>query len=290
MLNKKKVLGRGLGALIGEASSSDRTAPAVTADEKFRICPATDISPNKSQPRKYFDEAALNELADSIREKGIIEPLVVRRALEGYELIAGERRWRAARIAGLNELPVVVVEAGDEESLELAIIENIQREGLNPVEEAESYRSLMGFGLSQEEVAKKVGKDRATVANYLRLLKLPHEVREEIIKGNITMGHARALLSLESHSAQAELCRQIITKGLSVRETEALSSAPKKERAGKPVKAGGSENTELEDELRGIFGTRVALKDKKGKGKIEISYFSADERERILDLFRSITG
>ncbi len=290
MLNKKKVLGRGLGALIGEASPSERPAPAATVNERFRICPATDISPNKSQPRKHFDEAALNELADSIREKGIIEPLVVRRAIEGYELIAGERRWRAARIAGLNELPVVVVEAGDEESLELAIIENIQREGLNPIEEAESYRSLMGFGLSQEEVAKKVGKDRATVANYLRLLKLPHEVREEIIKGNLTMGHARALLSLESHAAQAELCRQIITKGLSVREAEALSSAPKKEKAGRPAKGGGSGNTELEDELRGIFGTRVALKDRKGKGRIEISYFSVDERERILDLLRSAGG
>lgn len=290
MINKKKVLGRGLGALIGEASPVERPAAAAVANEKFRLCPASDISPNKSQPRKHFDETALKELADSITEKGIIEPLIVRRALEGYELIAGERRWRAARMAGLAELPVVVVEAGDEESLELAIIENIQREGLNPVEEAESYRSLMGFGLSQEEVAKKVGKDRATVANYIRLLRLPHEVREEIVKGNITMGHARALLSLESHAAQAELCREIITRGLSVRDAEALASKPKTEKAARPGKGGSSANTELEGELRGIFGTRVALKDRKGKGKIEISYFSADERERILDLLRSAGG
>lgn len=286
MLNKKKVLGRGLGALIGEASV-ERAVPQTK--EKFIYCAVEEINPNPTQPRKYFEETALVELSDSIKEKGIIEPLIVRRAAGGYELIAGERRWRASKMAGLTQVPVVVIEASDEESLELAIIENIQRQDLNAVEEAESYRSLMGFGLSQDEVAKKVGKDRATVANYLRLLKLPHEVREEIVKGSISMGHARALLSIEGHARQTELCRQIITKGLSVREAEALASGEKKE---KPLKKQGvidAVKSPIEDELRGIFGTKVALKDKKGKGSIEISYFSADERERLLELLRTIS-
>lgn len=286
MLNKKKVLGRGLGALIGEASA-EKPVPA-SSREKFFLCPLDEINPNPTQPRKFFEETALNELADSIREKGVIEPLIIRKAVTGYELIAGERRWRASRLAGLVEVPVVVVEASDEESLELAIIENIQRRDLNAIEEADSYRSLMGFGLSQDEVAKKVGKDRATVANYIRLLKLPHEVREEIVKGNITMGHARALLSVEGHSQQADLCRMIITKGLSVREAEALAAGERKEKPAKKPKAADGVKSPLEDELRTIFGTKVLLKDKKGKGTIEISYFSEDERERIFELLRAI--
>lgn len=290
MLNKKKVLGRGLGALIGEASTERASsAPANPgAREKFFFCPIDEINPNPTQPRKFFEETALNELADSIREKGVIEPLIIRKAVSGYELIAGERRWRASRMAGLTEVPVVVVEASDEESLELAIIENIQRRDLNAIEEADSYRSLMGFGLSQEEVAQKVGKDRATVANYIRLLKLPHEVREEIVKGNITMGHARALLSMEGHAQQAELCRQIITKGLSVREAEALVAGSRKEKPVKKPKAADAVKSPLEDELRTIFGTKVILKEKKGKGHIEISYYSEDERERLLELLRAI--
>jgi ParB family chromosome partitioning protein len=287
MLNKKKVLGRGLGALIGEASV-ERATPAATRD-KFFYCPIAEINPNPTQPRKFFEETALAELSDSIKEKGVIEPLIVRRAAGGYELIAGERRWRASRMAGLTEVPVVVVEASDEESLELAIIENIQRRDLNAIEEADSYRSLMGFGLSQDEVAKKVGKDRATVANYIRLLKLPHEVREEIVKGSITMGHARALLSIEGHAQQTELCRRIITKGLSVREAEALAAGEKKEKVSKS-RASDAVKSPIEDELRAIFGTKVALKDRKGKGSIEISYFSPDERERLLELLRMISA
>lgn len=288
MLNKKKVLGRGLGALIGEASV-ERAVPSA-AKEKFFLCPVADINPNPTQPRKHFEETALMELSESIKEKGVIEPLIVRRSAGGYELIAGERRWRASRMAGLAEVPVVVVEASDEESLELAIIENIQRQDLNAMEEAESYRSLMGFGLTQEEVAKKVSKDRATIANYLRLLNLPHEVREEIIKGSISMGHARALLSIEGHARQTELCRQIITKGLSVREAEALAAGEKK---GKPARRPGAMDavkSPVEDELRSIFGTKVSLKDRKGKGSIEISYFSPDERERLLELLRTISS
>lgn len=286
---KKKVLGRGLGALISDAPSASSGAQS-----KYRLMPAAEISPNASQPRKHFDEAALRELADSIKEKGIIEPLIVRRTPSGYELIAGERRWRASRMAGLVEVPVVLIDATDEEGIELAIIENVQREDLNAIEEAEAYKTLMGFGLSQEAVAKKVGKERATVANYLRLLKLPIEVKEELVKGVISMGHARALLAVDSHAAATELCRRIISKGLSVRQAEALvnekGGGRKPAKAKKTTAASGAAFSAVEDELRGIFGTKVAFKEKGGRGAIEIIYFSPDERERIIDLLRSVNG
>ncbi len=282
MLNKKKVLGRGLGALIGDA---DKVAESPKG--KYFLCPVMDVSPNKTQPRKRFDEASLKELSDSIKENGVIEPLIVRRTSNGLELIAGERRWRASRMAGLTEVPVVITDATDEEALEFAIIENIQREDLNAIEEAEAYKSLMSFGLSQDEVAKRVGKERATVANYLRLLKLPPEVKDELIKGSITMGHARALLSLDTHGAQNELCRAIVTKGLSVREAEELAGRGPGNEKRKNKKSASASNP-LEAELRDIFGTKISVKDRKGKGRIEINYFSSDERERIVDLLRSI--
>lgn len=282
-MNKKKVLGRGLGALIGDV---ERPATADKSKEKFLLCPIMDISPNQAQPRKKFNEASLQELSASIKEKGVIEPLVVRRTPAGFELIAGERRWRASKMAGLTHVPAVIIEATDEESLELAIIENIQREDLNAIEEAEGYRSLLGFGLTQEDVAKKVGKERATVANYLRLLKLPPEVKDEIVKGVISMGHARALLSVEGHAAQVELCKKIITRGLSVREAEALAN--KGVREPKAVLKKSPPQGALEDELREIFGTRVILKERRGKGRVEINYFSSEERERILELLKSI--
>lgn len=283
MLNRKKVLGRGLGALIGDAAMPEIQGHA---KDKYLLCPIMDISPNKSQPRKTFKEEALKELSDSIKEKGVIEPLIVRKTIGGFELVAGERRWRASRMAGLSEVPVVVIEATDEQALELAIIENIQRQDLNAIEEAEAYKSLLGFGLTQEEVARRVGKERATVANYLRLLKLPPEVKDEIVKGTLSMGHARALLSIEGHSAQTELCRLIITKGLSVRQAEAaVNNGPEASKV-KPKRHTAPDP--LEDELRTIFSTKVSLKDRRGKGRIEIDYFSADERERIIDLLRSI--
>jgi len=285
---KKKVLGRGLGALIADAPSASSGVQS-----RYRLMPAAEISPNASQPRKHFDEAALRELADSIKEKGIIEPLIVRRTPSGYELIAGERRWRASRMAGLLDLPVVVTDATDEECIELAIIENVQREDLNAIEEAEAYKTLMGFGLSQEAVAKKVGKERATVANYLRLLRLPIEVKEELAKGSISMGHAKALLAIDSHAAATELCRRIIVKGLSVRQAEALANekgAGRKPAKTKKAAGVGAALSAVEDELRGIFGTKVAFKEKGGRGVVEIGYFSADERERIIELLRSVNG
>ncbi|MDH4227114.1 MAG: ParB/RepB/Spo0J family partition protein [Deltaproteobacteria bacterium] len=282
---KKKVLGRGLGALIGgapSAASQAQGAATVDASGKYMLCPVERIRPNKRQPRKNFDAAALAQLVDSIKENGVIEPLVVRKSGESFELIAGERRWRASKAAGLTSVPVVITDATDIKSLELAIIENIQREDLNPIEEAEAYQSLVDNGLTQEEVAKKVSKERATVTNYLRLLRLPPEIKDEVVKSSISMGHARAILSLEGHAQQRELCRQILKKGLSVRQAESLAaSAARKQN---PSKAGKKSRHAfpVEEELRRVFGTKVSVVDKNGKGRIEIEYYSADERERIL--------
>jgi ParB family chromosome partitioning protein len=276
-VNKKKVLGRGLGALIDKVEGPTNN---------YLLCPVEDIMPNRRQPRKRFDPQTLKELADSIKEKGVIEPLIVRRDSGRYELVVGERRWRASKIAGLKEVPVIIVDATEEESLELAIVENIQREDLNAIEEAEAYRTLLGFGLSQEEVARKVGKERATVSNYLRLLNLPPEVKEEIIKGNLTMGHARAILSLPGHAAQRELCKKVIKKGLSVRATELLAtrgSSPATRAAAKVLHL-----TPIEEEMRKVFATKVSVKERNGKGKIEIEFYSPEERERIIELLRSI--
>lgn len=276
-MNKKKVLGKGLGALIGKVEGPKTN---------YQLCPVDEIIANRRQPRKGFNAAALRELAESIREKGVIEPLIVRGNSGNYELVAGERRWRASKIAGLNRVPVIVVDATDEESLELALIENIQREDLNAIEEAEAFKSLMGFGLSQEDVARKVGKQRATVSNYLRLLGLPPEVKEELVKGTITMGHARAILSLTGHAAQRELCKRVIRKGLSVRETELLATkGPGQSRTSRKK---ALHIKPVEEELRKAFSTKVSVKERNGKGKIEIEFYSAEERERIIELLRTL--
>lgn len=283
MLVKRKALGKGLSALI--------QTPEKIGDNYLQ-CSINEITPSSVQPRKDFNEQHLQELADSIKEKGIIEPLLVRRSGNGYyELIAGERRWRAAKLAGLKEVPVVVRDATDEESLELAIIENIQRADLNAMEEAEAYKNLMDrFGLSQDETAKRVGKERATVANYLRLLKLPPEVKDELKNGAISMGHAKVLLSLDGHATQREICRRIIQKELSVRETEEIAKyytkGDKKSSSSSQKKTAHVKS--LEDELRNIFGTKVLVKDKKGKGRVEVEFYSYEELERILEMFRNI--
>jgi len=297
MLDKKKVLGRGLGALIGQAKHEAQAAVSEGADEAgdkmFFYCSLDLIRPNAAQPRQSFDEDALKDLAASLLEKGVIEPLIVRKdgGDKKFEIIAGERRWRAARLAGLTEVPVVTIEATDEESLELAIIENIQREDLNAMEEAEAYRRLMDFGHSQEAVAQHVGKGRATVANYLRLLGLPDEAKEALRKGEVTMGHARAILSLPIGGGRIRLLKEIISKGLSVRETESLASqgAMRANKTKAPPVQDPSIRA-LEDELRTIFATKTCVRDKKGKGRIEILYFSPEERERIIELLRTIRG
>lgn len=292
---KKNVLGRGLGALIKESTKASAVAMEGSPEGKrFFMCRIADISPNKYQPRRTFDEESLKELSASIREKGVIEPLLVKNGLDGYELIAGERRLRASKMAGLAEVPVIVLDVSDEESLELAIIENIQREDLNAIEEAKAFQTLMGFGLSQEDVAKKVGKKRATVANYIRLLKLPMEVKKEISKGTISMGHARALLSIDSHGAQREILKKVLSRDLSVRATEALvrnalSGGASGGSKGKSAARRSPELTSIEESLKRVFSTKVSIKELGNKGRFEIEYFSKEERERLIELFMTLT-
>jgi len=281
MATKRMALGKGLGALI----------PDMGAEETRTIvyCGIEEILPNRSQPRKHFDESKLQDLAESIKEKGILEPLIVRRMDHGYELIIGERRWRAAQKAGLKEVPVLVKEIEGREALEISLIENLQRENLNPIEEAEGFRRLIEeFSLSQEDVATRVCKDRATVANTLRLLKLSPEIREYLLQNRITSGHARAILSLEAREKQKELCALILQKGLSVRETEALA----KRFSGKPRREAISDRRReelesqlmaLQDSLRRCLGTKVQILQKGKRGKVEIEYYSQEDLERIVE-------
>jgi len=281
MVTKKMGLGKGLGALIPELEPE--------GPKSLLFCGIEEIHPNRSQPRKHFDESRLQELADSIKEKGILEPLIVRRAADGYEIVIGERRWRAAQKAGLKEIPVLLKELDDREVLELSLIENLQRDDLNPIEEAEAYKRLTEeFGLNQEELGTRLGKDRSTVANTLRLLKLPYEVREHLLRNHITPGHARAILSLESRETQKELCTLIIQKGLSVREAESLAKrwSKKPRKISASDKKGGdleSQLIALGDSLRRHLGTKVQISLKGKRGKIEIEYYSFDDLERIVE-------
>ena len=281
MATKRMALGKGLGALLPEFGQAE--------PKTLLYCGIEEIIPNRSQPRKHFDESKLQELAESIKEKGILEPLIVRKNDQGYELIVGERRWRAAQKAGLKEVPVVVKEAEGREALEISLIENLQREDLNPIEAAEAFKHLIEeFKISQEDLSKRIGKDRTTIANTLRLLKLPIEIRNQLLQNRITSGHARAILSLESKEKQKELCALIIKKGLSVREAEALakrwSEKPKKSITA--VKKKGdleSQLNSLQDSLRKYLGTKVQINQKGNRGKIEIEYYSNQDLERIVE-------
>ncbi len=281
MATKRMALGKGLGALIPEVEEAE--------GRRLFYCGIEEIRPHRSQPRKNFDESKLLELAETIKEKGILDPLMVRRINGGYELIAGERRWRAAQKAGLKEVPVIVREADDREVLEISLIENLQREDLNPVEEAEGFRNLIEkFGISHEEASRRVGKDRTTITNALRLLNLSSEIKNHLIQNRITAGHARALLSLESREKQKELCGLIIQKGLSVREAEAWAkrwSKRPKRKAGPERKKGEIENQlqSLQDSLRQHLGTKVRIRQRGKKGKIEIEYYSPEDLERIIE-------
>lgn len=281
MATKRMALGKGLGALIPE--------PEERGEQRLFYCGIEEIRPNRSQPRKRFDEARLLELAETIKEKGILDPLTVRRVEGGYELIAGERRWRAAQKAGLKEVPVIVREADDREVLEISLIENLQREDLNPIEEAEGFRELIEkFGISQEEVSQRVGRDRTTVANALRLLKLSADIQAHLIENRISAGHARALLSLESREKQKELCNLIIEKGLSVREAEAWAkrwSEKPKRRARLETKREEllAQVQTLQDSLRRHLGTKVTIQARGKRGRIFIDYYSLEDLERIVE-------
>ena len=281
MATKRMALGKGLGALLPEFGQVE--------PKTLLYCGIEEISPNRSQPRKRFDESKIEELADSIKEKGILEPLIVRRTDQGYELIVGERRWRAAQKAGLKEVPVLVKEVQGREALEISLIENLQREDLNPIEAAEAFKHLIEeFNISQEDVSKRMGKDRTTITNTLRLLRLPLEVRNQLLQDRITSGHARAILSLESKEKQKELCGLIIKKGLSVREAEAIvkrwSVKPEKPPTSPGKKRGDLESqlSSLRDSLRKYLGTKVLITQKDKRGKIEIEYYSHDDLERIV--------
>lgn len=277
---KRPALGKGIGALLTSASEDD--------GRKYFLCPIEELRPHDQQPRKSFDDAKMNELVASVREKGIIQPLVVRRLEDHYQIIAGERRWRAAQKASLHEVPVVIQDVSEDMAYEMAIIENIQREDLNAIEEAEAYRQLIvRFELTQEEAAKRVGKDRSSVANSMRLLRLPTIVQSDVVNGALSMGHARALLSLEDAQDILEAREQLLLKKLSVRETESLvrkiknfTHQPKKSDKPQP----DPELQYLAEELQRSLGTHVSIHSKKKGGKIEISYFSAEDLDRLLEL------
>ncbi len=280
----KRGLGKGLSALI--PAKRNEAPPHPEGVE--RLLKISDIKPNRFQPRRIFREEQLAELMRSIREKGVIQPVIVRRAGQGYELIAGERRLRASQRLGLERIPALVRQVSDQESLEIAIVENLQREDLNPLEEARGYQELaQKFGLTQEQVAQKVGRDRSTVANSLRLLALPGEIQQMIESGRLTAGHARALLAVNDRRRQLSLAQLIAAKGLSVREAEALArgEAPAKggRREARPGRSLDQHLANIQNEIQRALGTRVRLVPQgKAKGKIEVEYYSAGDLERIL--------
>jgi ParB family chromosome partitioning protein len=282
-----KGLGRGLSALI---TSAPETTPEAARENGLRVA-IERIVPSPFQPRRSFDETKINELAASIRNQGIIQPLVVRRKEDGYELIAGERRWRAAMRAGLTEVPVVIRAASDHEALQLALVENLQREDLNPIEEASGYRRLQEeFNWSQEEMADKVGKSRPAIANALRLLSLPKDVQQEVASGKLPAGQARALLGLTTDALMIATCRDVIAKGLSTRETEKLVRAlvtGRRRRRALPLI--DPDLRSLVENIQRALGTRVRVlpKARTSKGRIEIEYYSATDLERIIQM---ITG
>lgn len=293
---KSRGLGKGLDSLIPVGSTEGKTKIGINstpaAEEKpDKMVKITMVEPNRDQPRHKFDEAALNELADSIKQYGIISPIIVQDRKDHYEIIAGERRWRAAKIAGLKEIPVIIKNFTEQEIVEISLIENIQRENLNPIEEALAYKRLLTeFNLKQEEVAERVSKSRTAVTNSMRLLKLADEVQQMIIDEKITTGHARALITIEDTEKQIEIAKKVVDEKLSVRDIEKLVkdlNKPKKEKkAAKQIK-NEFIYQDIEEKLKQSFGTKVSVTAKEdGSGKIEIDFYSSDDLDRILDLLK----
>jgi ParB family chromosome partitioning protein len=289
-LNRKPALGRGLGALLADARTP--TAAQQQAVHGTGRLPIELIHADRANPRRNFDEAALEELAASLKNQGVLQPILVRRDGRGYRIIAGERRWRAAQKAGLKELPAIVREATDAEAYELALVENIQRADLNPLEEAEAFRRLVHERkLTQEQVADRVGKDRSTVANAMRLLSLPNEVKQLIAEGDLDMGHARAILGLAKANEMVTLARAVVTEKLTVRETEARVKAQRPVPAGAKKKSASvrpsPEAKKLVEDLQRRLGTKVRLVEKgSGKGTLEIEFFSYEDLDRISHLIK----
>ncbi|MES0363197.1 MAG: ParB/RepB/Spo0J family partition protein [Desulfobacteria bacterium] len=278
---KKQVLGRGLDALIPDMKASE------LEPEPFFYCDIDSIRPNPYQPRRRFPDQELKSLSNSIREKGIIQPVVVRAVSTGYELIVGERRWRAARLAGFKQVPVVLKNISGAEMVETALVENIQREDLNPLEKADGYHRLIKeFGLTQQEAAKRLGQERSTVANFLRLRKLPKPIQADIINNSLTMGHARALLGAGTPAQQKEAWRRIVSQNLSVRAAEALIKKLKDGKQGpSSAKARTSEDVYIEglaDDLSRHLGTRVRIARQGNRGRVEIEFYSNEDLERLI--------
>ncbi|MDD5060490.1 MAG: ParB/RepB/Spo0J family partition protein [Candidatus Omnitrophica bacterium] len=281
---ERRALGKGLSALIPE-----KAAEAAAHKEEIIYVQSGQIKPNPFQPREDFDQQSIEELAQSIKEKGVIQPLLVRRRGDNYELIAGERRLRAASSLGLKEIPIIVREVSDQDSLELALIENIQREGLNPIEEAHAYQHLLDkFNVTQEKISEVLGKARVTITNTLRLLKLPHEVQDEMKKGRISFAHGRALLEVEDANQQRRLAQDIISKGLSVRELESLLKSIRPKVAKRKIGAGLREPIVaiLEEQLQHALATKVRISKRKKRGHINIEFYSQEDLERIVNVIK----
>jgi ParB family chromosome partitioning protein len=278
MIERK--LGRGLDYLIGDGVDA--------SEDEIRHVETAAIRPNPYQPRKHFDAAALRELEDSIRRHGVLQPLLLRQVDDAFEIVAGERRWRAARAAGLPTVPAVVRGVPDEGMLELALVENLQREDLNPIERAEAYRSyLEAFRLTQDEAAVRLGKDRSTIANAIRLLDLPEEIRLFVSRGTVSAGHARAILGLDGDEARTLLARRVVEEGLSVRVVERLvrdAGTPGRSRGARAPGTRPPYLADLEGRLRERLGTRVTVQDRGGRGKLVIEYFSREELDRVLEV------
>ncbi|MBP1737247.1 MAG: stage 0 sporulation protein [Oscillospiraceae bacterium] len=284
-------LGKGLSALLGDAALQQQESSSL-------LLPISQVQPGLNQPRKHFDDDALHDLSDSIAEHGIIQPLTVRRLSSGYyQIIAGERRWRAAKLAGLTEVPAVIIEADDRKVMELGLIENLQREDLSPMEEAEGYHSLMeDYGLTQEELAKRMGKSRSAIANTLRLLALPKEVREFVEAGQLTPGHARAVLSVSGETAQIQLAQRIVSGELSVRQAESLSKriadTAKAETAEKPTNTNDHifYLKEVEKDLSSRFGRKVSISSGRKKGKLELEFYNSEDLDTLLELLSMVSS
>ena len=296
MAAKKGGLGKGLDSLItdkvNKPGAAKDTSLTPTEDQAVLV-PINKVEPNKEQPRKHFNEDALLELSESIKQMGIIQPIVVQDRNSYYEIIAGERRWRAAKQAGLKKIPVIIKNYTEQEIVEMSLIENIQREDLNPIEEAFAYKRLLEeFNLKQDEVAERVSKSRTAVTNSMRLLKLSAKVQQMLVDEMITAGHARAILAISDKEKQETVAMKVFDEKLSVRETEALVKRildPPKEKRAQKSSAEDAIYESLEEKMKNIMGTKVQIHRKKNnKGKIEIEYYSKDELERIIDLFESI--
>jgi ParB family chromosome partitioning protein len=294
---KAKGLGKGIEALFGdvEINSAEVTTKKETnekvAHDAIVFVDINDIKPNELQPRTVFDEEKIEELANSIATHGVIQPLVLKETKRGFEIIAGERRWRAARKAGLKQVPGIIKELTKEQLMVVSLIENIQREDLNPMEEAEAIRRICSeFGLTQDAVSKSIGKSRPYITNLLRLLKLPEQIQRMVLEGKLSNGHARALIGVLDSRKQLALAEKIVAEDLSVRETEKLvqqiDEKPKLVQKKRPEKQ--TEIASIEEELKGLLGTKVELKHKGKTGKLEIAYFSRSELERLIEMFRRL--